>query len=38
MRDSVVVEEDIVASASRGVAELREQGVDAVVVLSHLSY
>lgn len=38
MRDSVVVEEDIVASATRGVAELRKQGVDAIVVLSHLSY
>ena len=38
MRDSVVVEEDIVASARRGVAELQEQGVDAIVVLSHLSY
>ena len=38
MRDSVVVEEDIVASATRGVAELRERGVDAIVVLSHLSY
>lgn len=38
MRDSVVVEQDIVASAKRGVAELEEQGVDAIVVLSHLSY
>ena len=38
MRDSVVVEPDIVASAKRGVAELEEQGVDMVVVLSHLSY
>jgi len=38
MRDSVVVEEDIVASARRGVAELQRQDVDLVVVLSHLSY
>ena len=38
MRDSVVVEEDVVASAKRGIAELEEQGVDAIVVLSHLSY
>ena len=38
MRDSVVVEEDIVASARRGVAELEEQDVDLVVALSHLSY
>lgn len=38
MRDSVVVESDIVASAKRGVAELEEQGVDMVIVLSHLSY
>ncbi len=38
MRDSVVVEEDVVASTKRGIAELEEQGVDVVVVLSHLSY
>jgi 2',3'-cyclic-nucleotide 2'-phosphodiesterase (5'-nucleotidase family) len=38
MRDSVIVEADIVASATRGIAELEEQGVDAIVVLSHLSY
>lgn len=38
MRDSVRVEPDPVASAKRGVAELRDQGVDAVVLLSHLSY
>jgi 2',3'-cyclic-nucleotide 2'-phosphodiesterase (5'-nucleotidase family) len=38
MRDSVVVEPDIVASAKRGIAELRAQDVDAIVVLSHLSY
>ncbi|MGH7566128.1 MAG: hypothetical protein ACREK2_04780, partial [Gemmatimonadota bacterium] len=38
VRDSVVVEQDIVASAKRGVADLEEQGVDAIVVLSHLSY
>jgi 5'-nucleotidase len=38
MRDSVVVEEDVVASAKRGIAALEEQGVDAIVVLSHLSY
>jgi 2',3'-cyclic-nucleotide 2'-phosphodiesterase (5'-nucleotidase family) len=38
MRDSVVVEEDILASAKRGVAKLEEQDVDAIVVLSHLSY
>lgn len=38
MRDSVVVEEDVVASAERGVRRLREQGVDAIVVISHLSY
>ncbi|MGH7567313.1 MAG: metallophosphoesterase, partial [Gemmatimonadota bacterium] len=38
MRDSVVVEQDIVASAKRGMAALEEQGVDAIVVLSHLSY
>ena len=38
MRDSVVVEPDIVASATRGVAALRREGVDAIVVLSHLSY
>ncbi|HUF88881.1 MAG TPA: metallophosphoesterase [Gemmatimonadota bacterium] len=38
MRDSVVVEEDIVASARRGVAELERQDVDLVVALSHLSY
>lgn len=38
MRDSVIVEPDIVASAQRGVAALREQNVDAIVVLSHLSY
>lgn len=38
MRDSVVVEEDVVASTKRGIAELEEQGVDAIVVLSHLSY
>lgn len=38
MRDSVVVEEDVVASTKRGIAELEKQGVDAIVVLSHLSY
>ncbi len=38
MRDSVIVEPDIVASAQRGVVALREQNVDAIVVLSHLSY
>lgn len=38
VRDSVAVEEDIVGSARRAVASLREEGVDAVVVLSHLSY
>ncbi|HET6361424.1 MAG TPA: metallophosphoesterase [Gemmatimonadota bacterium] len=38
MRDSVVVEEDVVASTKRGIAELQEQGVDAIVVLSHLAY
>ncbi|MDX1660916.1 MAG: hypothetical protein R3326_03915 [Gemmatimonadota bacterium] len=38
VRDSVVVEEDIVGSARRGVAALREKGADAVIVLSHLSY
>ena len=38
MQDSVVVEEDVVASTKRGIAELEEQGVDAIVVLSHLSY
>jgi 2',3'-cyclic-nucleotide 2'-phosphodiesterase (5'-nucleotidase family) len=38
MRDSVIVEPDIVASAKRGIAELRAQDVDAIVVLSHLSY
>lgn len=37
MRDSVIVE-DIVESSKRGVAALREEGVDAIVVLSHLSY
>lgn len=37
LRDSVVVE-DIVESASAAVAALREQDVDAVVALSHLSY
>ena len=38
MRDSVIVEPDIVASAKRGVAELEDQDVDMIVVLSHLSY
>jgi 2',3'-cyclic-nucleotide 2'-phosphodiesterase (5'-nucleotidase family) len=38
MRDSVVVEPDIVASAKRGVAELEGLHVDMIVVLSHLSY
>ena len=38
MRDSVVVEEAIVGATRRGVADLRAQGVDAIVVLSHLSY
>lgn len=38
MRDSVIVEPDIVASAKRGVAELEGEGVDMIVVLSHLSY
>ena len=38
MRDSVIVEPDIVASAKRGVAELEGDGVDMIVVLSHLSY
>jgi 2',3'-cyclic-nucleotide 2'-phosphodiesterase (5'-nucleotidase family) len=38
MRDSVIVEEDIVASARRGVADLEKRNVDLVVVLSHLSY
>jgi 5'-nucleotidase / UDP-sugar diphosphatase len=38
MRDSVVVEEDVVASTRRGIALLEAQGVDAIVVLSHLSY
>lgn len=38
MRDSVVVEEDVIASTKRGIAALEEQGVDAIVVLSHLSY
>lgn len=38
MRDSVIVEEDIVASARGAVRSLREQGVDVVVALSHLSY
>lgn len=38
MRDSVRVEEDVVASAQRGVESLRARGVDAIVVLSHLSY
>lgn len=38
MRDSVVVEEDVVASAKRGIAALEDEDVDAIVVLSHLSY
>lgn len=38
VRDSVIVEPDIVASAKRGVAALEAEGVDAIVVLSHLSY
>ncbi len=38
MRDSVIVEEDVIASTRRGIAALEEQGVDAIVVLSHLSY
>lgn len=38
VRDSVIVDEDIVGSARRAVASLREEGVDAVVALSHLSY
>lgn len=38
VRDSVVVDEDIVGVAQRAVTALREEGVDAVVVLSHLSY
>ena len=37
MRDSIIVE-DIVESAQRGVTDLRERGVDAIVALSHLSY
>lgn len=37
MRDSVVVH-DIVESTTQGVAALRAQHVDAIVVLSHLSY
>ncbi|HUP20337.1 MAG TPA: hypothetical protein VM778_10340 [Gemmatimonadota bacterium] len=38
MGDSVRVEEDIVGAARRGVAVLQAEGVDAIVVLSHLSY
>ena len=38
MGDSVRVEEDIVGAARRGVEALRAEGVDAIVVLSHLSY
>ncbi|MFN2422021.1 MAG: bifunctional UDP-sugar hydrolase/5'-nucleotidase [Gemmatimonadota bacterium] len=38
VRDSVVVEQDVVTSARRGVRQLREREVDAIVVLSHLSY
>jgi 2',3'-cyclic-nucleotide 2'-phosphodiesterase (5'-nucleotidase family) len=38
MRDSVMVEEDVIASTKRGIAALEEEGVDAIVVLSHLSY
>jgi 5'-nucleotidase/UDP-sugar diphosphatase len=37
-RDSVVIETDIVGATQRGVDELRRQGVDAIVVLSHLGY
>ncbi|MFN2383402.1 MAG: hypothetical protein ABR559_03965 [Gemmatimonadota bacterium] len=37
MRDSVVVH-DIVESTTQGVAALRAENVDAIVVLSHLSY
>lgn len=38
MGDSVRVDEDIVGVTERAVAKLRGEGVDAVVVLSHLSY
>ena len=38
VRDSVTIEEDIVGVAQRGVDELRREGVDAIVVLSHLGY
>ncbi|MDX1623162.1 MAG: hypothetical protein R3199_04190 [Gemmatimonadota bacterium] len=38
MRDSVSVDRDVAASATRAVADLEERGVDAIVVLSHLSY
>lgn len=38
VRDSVRIDEDLVGVTRRAVASLREEGVDAVVVLSHLSY
>ena len=38
IRDSVRVEEDIVGATQRAVTELRGEGVDAVVVVSHLGY
>ena len=38
IRDSVAVDEDVVGVTERAVAELRREGVDAVVVISHLGY
>lgn len=38
IRDSITVDEDIVGVTQRAVNELRGEGVDAVVVVSHLGY
>lgn len=36
--DSVTIDEDVIGVTRRAVAELRRDGVDAVVILSHLGY
>lgn len=38
VRDSVTIDQDVEGAARRGIAELRGQNVDAIVLLSHLGY